>query len=539
VNMRVFSVAIVCTGLLAVRPACGHDLSATPASSGDGASLQQQMLEMQAALKQMQIQHQKEVSALKAEVDKLHEVIDDLQKTVATGAVPPLSAKVSAPAAVAKKPAAGGDMVFPTTDESVAAPTGSFGAPGATTTAAALSFPTTDAAVAPVATAPAWLNGPISIAGGGKTFLNVSFLAQFAAAASSDRHLDQLEVGDHDPQQRGFNARNTELVLDGAVDPYFEGFANIVFKLDNDNETSVEVEEAFMQTTSLPWSLQARGGQFFAPVGRINPQHPHVWDFADAPLVVGRLLGPDGLRGVGTQISWLAPLPWYVQLSLAVQNGSGGTGFSFRNQGDNGVFYGRTTFDRALGGVEDLVFIPRLESSFDLSATQTVLVGASGAFGPNDTGRAARTEIYGADLFYKWKSAHAAGGWPFVKWQSEALARRFEADRGVDDQFPAAETFDDWGAYSQVVWGFYKGWAAGLRGDVLHMENSSLTNDPERRSRWRISPDVTWYPTEFSKFRLQYNHDFVEANHFGRSSDADAVFLQFEFSLGAHGAHKF
>jgi hypothetical protein len=81
------------------------------------------------------------------------------------------------------------------------------------------------------------------------------------------------------------------------VDPYFEGFANIVFKLDNENETEVEVEEAFLQTSALPWGLQAKGGQFFAPFGRINPQHPHVWDFADAPLVHGRLLGPDGLRG--------------------------------------------------------------------------------------------------------------------------------------------------------------------------------------------------------------------------------------------------
>ncbi len=108
-------------------------------------------------------------------------------------------------------------------------------------------------------------------------------------AYSSDRNLDQLEVGDHDPQQRGFNARNLELALDGAVDPYFEGFANIVLKLDNDNETEIEVEEAFMQTTDLPWGLQVKAGQFFSAFGRINPTHPHTWDFADDPLVHGRL----------------------------------------------------------------------------------------------------------------------------------------------------------------------------------------------------------------------------------------------------------
>ena len=148
-------------------------------------------------------------------------------------------------------------------------------------------FPTTDTSV--VTSAPetisstgagASLTQPITI-GGGKTYMNISFDSVFALAYSSAADLDHIEVGDHDPQQRGFNARNTELALDGAVDPYFEGFANIVFLLDNDNETEIELEEAFMQTTSLPFGLQVKGGQFFAAFGRINPTHPHTWDFAD------------------------------------------------------------------------------------------------------------------------------------------------------------------------------------------------------------------------------------------------------------------
>src|SRR5256712_11019439 len=122
--------------------------------------------------------------------------------------------------------------------------------------------------------------------------MNISFDGLFALAYSSGREPNNVEVGDHDPQQRGFNARNTELAFDGAVDPYFEGFANIVFKLDNDNETEVEVEEAFMQTTSLPYNLQLKAGQFFAAFGRLNPTHPHTCDFADTPLVNRSFLAP-------------------------------------------------------------------------------------------------------------------------------------------------------------------------------------------------------------------------------------------------------
>lgn len=518
-NIHTLCLPIVCVGLFAAGVVCAQESPAGPNQRGDLESLKQQMLEMQAHMQQLEAQHQQELAALKAQVEKQQKVIDDLQKAVATGSAPPLPVNANETATTTTKPPTGTEPLFPTTDESVVA--------------------TIPPPAPPATSGTPSLAGPLTIAGGGKTFLNVSFDGQFSGAVSTEKHLDRLEVGDHDPQQRGFNARNIELALDGAVDPYFDGFANIVFTLDNHNETSVEVEEAFMQTTTLPWSLQVKGGQFFAPFGRINPQHPHAWDFVDSPLVNGRLLGPDGLRGVGAQVSWLAPLPWYSQLLLAVQNGNGSTGFSFRNRGEGDTFYCRTTFDRELGGPQDLVFIPRFESSLDLTPTQTVLAGLSGAFGPNDTGATAYTQIYGADVFYKWKSAHAEGGWPYVKWQTEALLRHFEAGRGVDDEFPVRETFNDWGVYSQVVWGFRKGWTAGLRGDYLQMEQSAFTADPERQSRWRMTENVTWYPTEFSKLRLQYNHDFLEANEFLGSSAADSVFLQFEFALGAHAAHKF
>lgn len=545
----------LCAGILQLGTVCAQESPAAPKQPNDFESLRKQVLEMQGNMQQLQAQHEQEIAELKAQVESQRKLIEDLQKAPPTAAPPlPASTPSTAPTGDAgtaeTKPAVESETLFPTTDSSVVA-TSSTSQPGVASTvsnsssaASSPAFQTTDASV--VSTTPVEsgtsapsLTAPITLAGGGKSYLNLSLDGIFVGALSTERDLDRLEVGDHDPQQRGLNARNVELALDGAVDPYFEAFANIVFKLENNNETEVEIEEAFMQTTALPWGLQVKGGQFFAPFGRINSQHPHVWDFVDAPLVHGRLLGPDGLRGLGIQVSWVMPFSWYSQLSLAVQNGNGGTAFSFRNQGEGGTFFGRETLDRPLRGVQDFVFIPRWESSLDLSPTQTVLFGVSGAFGPNNTGPHEHTQIYGVDFFYKWKPTNAAGGWPFVKWQTEAMYRRFEAGRGLNDSFPVSETFDDWGVYSQVVWGFSKGWTAGLRGDYLHMEDSQFTDDPDRQSRWRASLNVTWYPTEFSKLRLQYNHDFLDDNDaFGRSN-ADSVFLQFEFSLGAHAAHKF
>jgi hypothetical protein len=503
-----------------------------------------------------------EVEALRQQVQSLTETVKALQQQVKdqqtalqnanlTGESglpenpepPPIAGTENSPA-----PAASAAPQFPTEDTSVvssAAATASSPAPGLTGTTQSEAFPTTDTSV--VTSAPetisstgagASLTQPITI-GGGKAYMNISLDGVFVLAYSSARHLDDIEVGDHDPQQRGFNARNTELAFDGAVDPYFEGFANIVFKLDNDNETEVEVEEAFMQTTSLPFNLQLKGGQFFAAFGRLNPTHPHTWDFADTPLVNGLFLGPDGLRGVGTQASWTLPVPWYSQVIFASQNGRGSTGFSFRNPGEDGMFFDRITTDREARGLQDFVWIPRFENSVNLSDTQTVLAGVSGAFGSNETGANSRTQIYGADLLYKWKSSHAEGGFPFVKWQTEFMYRRFQAGHGADDSFPVAETFHDWGLYSQVLWGFKKGWVAGIRGDYVHMQDSMYTDDLDRQPRWRLSANLTWYPTEFSKIRLQYNQDFLEDNFFLSAREVESVFLQWEFILGAHGAHKF
>ncbi|MEO8045362.1 MAG: hypothetical protein ABI674_10705 [Spartobacteria bacterium] len=494
-----------------------------------------------------------QVQALTETVKGLEQQLKEQQEALAKmNAGPttlPASDTSTAEASASPLPAASAAPLFPTTDDAVVAstvqPTPLPATAPVTPPAANEQFPTTDASVTSTTETVsstgtgASLTAPMTIAGGGKTYMNISFDGQFALAYSSDRNLDRLETGDHDPQQRGFNARNLELALDGAVDPYFEGFANIVFKLNNDNETELEVEEAFMQTTGLPWGLQVKGGQFFAAFGRINPTHPHTWDFVDDPIVHGRLLGSDGLRGVGAQVSWTVPVSWYSQFIFGLQNGRGNTGYSFRNPGADGTFFGRLTTDREVRGLQDFVYIPRWENSVDLSPTQTVLAGVSGAFGSNETGANSRTQIYGADLLYKWKSPRAEGGFPFVKWQSEVIYRRFEAGRGIDQSFPVAETFHDWGMYSQVIWGFKKGWTTGVRGDFLHMQNSAFTDDPTRQTRSRISGDLTWYPTEFSKLRLQYNHDFLDRNNFLAGREADSIFLQFEFILGAHGAHKF
>jgi hypothetical protein len=381
---------------------------------------------------------------------------------------------------------------------------------------------------------------PITIARAGSAYMNISFdtLMDFGWSTASDPSR-YLELGDHDPIKRGFSLRNAEITVDGAVDPYFKGFGNIVLKLDRDNGTEIELEEAYLITTTLPANLQFKAGQFFANFGRQNSQHPHQWAFVDEPLMLTRAFGPDGLRNVGGQLSWLLPTPFFTEASLGVFNPEGGTAFSFENRGDPDLagidrFHGRATLSRELRGPGDLLLAPRLSTSFDVTDSQTLVLGASAAFGPNDTGRDRHTQVYGADIYWKWKPANAHAGFPFVSWQTEGLFQRYEAGADLAAALPA-ETLQDYGFYSQVLWGFKPRWVAALRGEFVTGNDAVFdSQDVFRGERTRISPNITFYPSEFSKIRLQYNYD--HGQFFG---DEHSVWLQMEFLLGAHGAHKF
>ncbi len=370
----------------------------------------------------------------------------------------------------------------------------------------------------------------------GTGYMNIGFVTLADLGWSSEADVRSLQLGDHDPAVRGFTLPNAEITLDGAVDPYFRGFSNIVLKLDSQGETGIELEEAYVLTTSLPWNLQIKGGQFFTEFGRQNQQHPHSWAGVDQPLVLNRMFGPDGLRGQGLRLSWLLPTSWYTEALLGVFNSAGETMFSFRTNESSEIHNG-VPVERGVTGVGDLLWVPRIATSFDLTETQTLLLGASAALGPNNSGPNAETQIFGADAYWKWKSPRASQGFPFVTSQTEVLFRSYDAAERESAESAAltlpGEKLEDRGAYSELLWGIKPRWVAGVRAEVADGDNAAFAA-ALRDNRIRVSPTMTWYPTEFSKLRLQYNFD----NRRGIGRD-HSLWFQFEFLLGAHAAHKF
>ncbi len=392
-----------------------------------------------------------------------------------------------------------------------------------------------------------------------RDFINISAIGTFAVGGSTEKDLGTMQPGGHDPGRRGFNLQGLELDVRGNVDPYFRAQANLVFDFtDEVHADAVEIEEAFVETLALPANLQVRAGQFFTEFGRFNTKHLHFWDFVDQPLVINRMFGPDGMRNPGARVSVLLDTPFYSELFLTAQQSTGEHAYSFRNDEgfmDSHVLFRPARVDTERGeeirGLDDLLYTARYISSWDLTETQTVLAGTSASFGPNastqDTNvprdadpadqetitgsSAGRTEIYGVDFYWKWLPVDQVKGFPFVSLQTEGLLRRFEMR-------DPTETFEDYGVYVETLYGFTPGWVAGLRYDGVRGDmRKAVDRDSQSlalTNRTRISPNLTYYPSEFSKLRLQYNYD--DRSGFGKDH---SVWLQWEFSLGPHGAHPY
>jgi hypothetical protein len=96
-----------------------------------------------------------------------------------------------------------------------------------------------------------------------------------------------------------------------------------------------------------------------------------------------------------------------------------------------------------------------------------------------------------------------------------------------------------------LLHGFRYSWAGGLRYEYATGSGQSIggrSRDPFRDNRHRISPLLSWRPTEFSRLRLQYNYDRAEHLEFdelgNRRKDAHSVWLGFEVLIGSDPAHK-
>jgi hypothetical protein len=315
--------------------------------------------------------------------------------------------------------------------------------------------------------------------------------------------------------RQGFGVQEIELAAQSAIDPYFEGAIFLTIP----NLDGLEVEEAYLVTTSLPFNLQIKAGTFRSKFGRNNGQHLHVQFFTRRPLMTALLFGEDGLRGPGAQASVLLPLPWFATLYVE--------SFSLAAPDD---LVGLSTFG---GGVRltpnNLTYTAELEQFFELAESHSLLVGLNFATGRSvDCTMAApcvpltldgpRSFLYGADLYYKWKPANVAQSYASFQWTTEFYARSL-ADGGPTEG----------AGYSEAVVQIDRRFFLGGRFDL-----TGLPSGPDIPRRYGGAASLTFTPSEFSRLRL-----YIQELGGPGVAATTVGFLQVEYAMGAHGAHPF
>jgi len=324
----------------------------------------------------------------------------------------------------------------------------------------------------------------------------------------------------------GFSLAETEIDISANVDDKFTAWLTMPIVIE-DTETQVEIEEAWIETLSLPASMSVRMGRFYSNIGYLNGKHSHSWDFADQPLVYQAFLGNQYLDD-GLQFRWLAPTDLYLELgaellrgdrypaSGAANSGVGSHTVSIKAGGDVGVS------NSWLAGLSWLAADSKARASGSEDAP-SLFTGDS--------------DLVIADFVWKWAPYGNSRERNF-KFQAEYVWRDEDGVVALEDgrELPWSSRQQGW--YAQAVFQPFPRWRFGARVDRLSGDspepwflNSAL--QPGNKDPERYAVMVDWSNSEFSRLRFQYNLDDAGA-------DDDRQFgLQYIYSIGAHGAHSF
>jgi hypothetical protein len=331
------------------------------------------------------------------------------------------------------------------------------------------------------------------------------------------RNVDKANAGTFAGRENRFLPREIELSLFGQIDPYARGEVRLEtgekFE-DGRRKTEVELAEANLTLLTLPFGTQLKLGQMRNRFGLLNQLHEHDRPQIDTPNVLVRFLGSEGLVERGAELSWVAPLPFYLEALAGAFDG------------DNETAFGR-------GSLKAPLVTGRVRTFFELDRLGALQFGLSGAGG--ETAARRRSTLAGFDAKYKLTPE----GWrhPLFTLAGEAIYGNrnvtVENDAGAGED-RTRERFG-WYAYGEVQ--PWKRWAGGLRYD-----STQFPVTPGRE--WAVEPYVSFMPSEFLRFRLGYKH--TERSHRDGFTDnggsariADEILFQAGFILGAHPAHPF
>jgi len=346
------------------------------------------------------------------------------------------------------------------------------------------------------------------------------------------RSKGSAQTGNDRPGGFDVFQRSVELNAAAAVDPYAKAYAVINGSADPvTGELALGVEEAALQTTSLPWNLELKAGRFFGEFGRLGYIHDHELPFVNRPLALAQYIGGES-RTDGLQLNWLVPVEHYVSFTAGAGNQFGGD----NPPNSVGDF-------RHGSGVN---YWGRLSSYFDLTPDISIEPGISGLWNPktdaqwadpggvnppfptagNNTFTERERRLYGADLVLSYKPLQN-NQFEGVTWGTEVLYsdNRYDVTDPSRNALPGS-TVGSVGLYSYLTYKFHRQWSTGFLYE--RVENELNKQD----KTYAYSPYLTWSLSHWNQLRLQYTH--TDHNAASSLSADNAVYLQWAWIIGAH-----
>jgi len=294
-------------------------------------------------------------------------------------------------------------------------------------------------------------------------------------------------------------------------------------------EATLGVEEAALQTTSLPGNLELKAGRFFGEFGRLGYIHDHELPFVNRPLVLGQYIGGES-RSDGAQVNWLVPVPHYISLTAGVGDSFGGDSPNPNNPG---------TY-RGVGGLNTW---GRLSTYFDMTPNWQLETGVSGLANPKTEDRGGalvqpdgtstltekKRQLEGLDLKLSYVPLQNNQFQRFT-WGTEVLHsdNRYlvDPDGHPNNGDESDENVGSFGLYSYVEYRWDRQWSAGFLYDWVQ----SAQDHSDETSAY--SPFVTFALSHWNQLRLQYTH--TDHNAVSELKPDEAIYLQWAWIIGAH-----
>src|SRR5438477_7881759 len=198
--------------------------------------------------------------------------------------------------------------------------------------------------------------------GSGQLLFDMGIAGDFVASVTQ-RNVAKANGGTFAGQENRFFPREVELELFGQIDPYARGEVRIEAGEEAPGaESSVHLAEATLTLLTLPYGTQVKMGQMRTRFGWSNQIHEHDLPWIDRPNVLRNFFGGEGVTEKGVEVTIVPDLPFYLEGLVGVFNG------------DNETAFGR-------GSLRDPLLTARLRTFFELTDTQAIQLGISGASG--------------------------------------------------------------------------------------------------------------------------------------------------------------